>query len=39
MVTATIVKDNVVDPEFGTGVMTITPWHDHVDFGIAERKV
>ena len=38
MVTATIVKDNVVDPEFGTGVMTITPWHDHVDFGIAERN-
>ena len=37
MVTATIVKDEVVDPEFGTGVMTITPWHDHVDFGIAER--
>ncbi len=37
-VTATIVKDNVVDPEFGTGVMTITPWHDHVDFGIAERN-
>ncbi len=34
---ATIIKDSVVDPEFGTGVMTITPWHDHVDFGIAER--
>ena len=38
IVTATIVKDDVVDPEFGTGVMTITPWHDHVDFGIAERN-
>ena len=38
LVTATIVKDDVVDPEFGTGVMTITPWHDHVDFGIAERN-
>ena len=36
-ITATIIKDDVVDPEFGTGVMTITPWHDHVDFGIAER--
>ena len=36
-VTATIIKDNVVDPDFGTGVMTITPWHDHIDFGIAER--
>ncbi len=30
-ITATIVKDDVVDPEFGTGVMTITPWHDHVE--------
>jgi len=36
-INATIIKDDVVDPEFGTGVMTITPWHDHVDFGIAER--
>jgi valyl-tRNA synthetase len=36
-VTATIIKDEAVDPEFGTGVMTITPWHDHTDFEIAER--
>ena len=36
-ITATIIKDEIVDPEFGTGAMTITPWHDHVDFGIAER--
>ncbi|MEK7137602.1 MAG: class I tRNA ligase family protein, partial [Patescibacteria group bacterium] len=34
---ATIIKDKVVDPQFGTGVMTITPWHDAVDFEIAER--
>ena len=34
---ATVVKDDAVDMEFGTGVMTITPWHDAVDFGIAER--
>ncbi|MFZ2149930.1 MAG: valine--tRNA ligase [Minisyncoccia bacterium] len=34
---ATIVKDEAVDMEFGTGVMTITPWHDVADFGIAER--
>jgi valyl-tRNA synthetase len=34
---ATIVKDSAVDPEFGTGVMTITPWHDLTDFEIAER--
>src|SRR4051812_40566210 len=26
-ITATIIKDSSVDPEFGTGVMTITPWH------------
>lgn len=36
-VTATIIKDEAVDPSFGTGVMTITPWHSHVDFEIAER--
>lgn len=36
-VTATIIKDEAVDPEFGTGVMTITPWHDTTDFEIAER--
>jgi valyl-tRNA synthetase len=34
---ATIVKDESVDPKFGTGVMTITPWHSQVDFEIAER--
>ncbi len=36
-ITATIIKDEAVDPEFGTGVMTITPWHDTVDFDMAER--
>ena len=36
-ITATIIKDNAVDMEFGTGVMTITPWHDLTDFEIAER--
>ncbi|OVE78785.1 valine--tRNA ligase, partial [bacterium G20] len=35
-VTATIIKDEAVDPAFGTGVMTITPWHDRTDFEIAE---
>ncbi len=34
---ATIIKDEAVDMEFGTGVMTITPWHDNADFEIAER--
>ncbi len=36
-ITATIIKDEAVDPEVGTGVMTITPWHSAVDFEIAER--
>ncbi|HLD64189.1 MAG TPA: class I tRNA ligase family protein, partial [Candidatus Peribacteraceae bacterium] len=36
-VKATVIKDAVVDPEFGSGVMTITPWHDHTDFELAER--
>ncbi|HSW79321.1 MAG TPA: valine--tRNA ligase [Candidatus Saccharimonadales bacterium] len=36
-VIATVIKDMAVDPKFGTGVMTITPWHDHTDFEIAER--
>jgi len=34
---ATIIKDEAVDMEFGTGVMTITPAHDAVDFDIAKR--
>jgi len=36
-ITTTVIKDESVDMEFGTGVMTITPWHDQVDFDIAER--
>ncbi|MEK7068300.1 MAG: valine--tRNA ligase [Patescibacteria group bacterium] len=36
-ITATIIKDEAIDPEFGTGVMTITPWHDPADFEIARR--
>jgi len=36
-ITATVIKDEAIDPAFGTGVMTITPWHSHVDFEIAER--
>jgi valyl-tRNA synthetase len=34
---ATIIKDSVIDMEFGTGVMTITPWHSKEDFEIAKR--
>ena len=36
-VKATIIKDKAIDMEFGTGVMTVTPWHDAVDFEIAQR--
>ncbi|MFA6259186.1 MAG: class I tRNA ligase family protein, partial [Candidatus Peribacteraceae bacterium] len=36
-INATIIKDKVIDMEFGTGCMTITPWHDPVDFDLAER--
>ncbi len=36
-ITATVIKDEAVDPKFGTGVMTITPWHSIADFEIAER--
>ena len=36
-ITATVVKDAAIDREFGTGAMTITPWHDATDFDIAER--
>ncbi len=34
---ATIIKDDSIDMEFGTGVMTITPWHSAVDFALAEK--
>lgn len=34
---ATIIKDSVIDMEFGTGVMTITPWHSQIDFELAQK--
>ncbi len=34
---ATVVKDEAIDMELGSGVMTITPWHDQADFDIAQR--
>ncbi len=34
---ATIIKDEVIDMNFGTGVMTITPWHSQVDFELAKK--
>ena len=36
-ITATVIKDSAIDMEFGTGAMTITPWHDQIDFDIAKR--
>jgi valyl-tRNA synthetase len=36
-ITATVIKDEAVDMEFGSGVMTITPWHSQIDFEIAQR--
>ena len=36
-ITATVIKDESIDMEFGTGVMTITPWHDATDYDIAQR--
>jgi valyl-tRNA synthetase len=36
-ITATVIKDACIDMSLGTGVMTITPWHDATDFDIAKR--
>lgn len=36
-ITATVIKDEAIDMDFGSGVMTITPWHDMTDFDIAQR--
>lgn len=33
----TVIGDDYVDPEFGTGVVKITPAHDPNDFAIAKR--
>jgi valyl-tRNA synthetase len=35
--TFTIIKDVSIDMEFGTGAMTITPWHSGIDFQIAKK--
>ncbi|MEA2715378.1 MAG: valyl-tRNA synthetase, partial [Candidatus Parcubacteria bacterium] len=36
-ITATVIKDPSVDMAFGSGAMTITPWHSVADFEIAEH--
>ncbi len=33
----TIIEDDSIDMEFGTGAMTITPWHSSIDFQIAKK--
>ena len=35
-ITATVIHDPNHDMEFGTGAMTITPWHDQHDFELAK---
>ena len=32
-----IVADEAIDPEFGTGVLKVTPAHDKVDFDVGQR--
>src|SRR4029077_20947012 len=32
-----VVADEAVDPDFGTGVIKVTPGHDPVDFEIGRR--
>jgi valyl-tRNA synthetase len=32
-----IVADDAIDPEFGTGVLKVTPGHDKLDFEIGQR--
>jgi valyl-tRNA synthetase len=32
-----IIADEAIDPEFGTGVLKVTPGHDKLDFEIGER--
>ena len=37
-IAATVIKDSVIDMKFGTGAMTITPWHDAADYELALRR-
>ncbi|HEY4504568.1 MAG TPA: class I tRNA ligase family protein [Candidatus Paceibacterota bacterium] len=36
-ITATVIHDPEQNMEFGSGAMTITPWHDAHDFELAEK--
>src|SRR2546425_4144303 len=33
-----IIADDAIDPEFGTGVLKVTPAHDIVDFEVGQRR-
>lgn len=33
----TIIADEFVNPEFGTGIVKLTPAHDHTDFSVAQK--
>src|SRR5213080_301633 len=33
-----VVADDVIDPEFGTGILKVTAAHDKVDFEVAQRQ-
>src|SRR4051812_13862592 len=32
-----IIKDEAIDPEFGTGALKVTPAHDKIDFEVGQR--
>lgn len=32
-----VIADDFVDPEFGTGVVKITPYHDHADYEVWQK--
>src|SRR5438270_3591521 len=32
-----VVADDAIDPEFGTGILKVTPAHDNLDFDIGQR--
>jgi len=36
-ITMTVITDEGVDPEFGTGIMKVTPAHDHHDFELSKK--
>lgn len=37
-ITAKVITDESIDQTFGSGAMTITPWHDSHDFALAQKN-